>query len=196
MGTMPYMAVDLLEPTPTKHLYRYDLESLFYVFAVLVTRYDRGEVIENPPLQNWFELPPSSLRPKKVTFLCKLPAQPTSAFENLDDFLLCMGLMFRAGYEAQDNHLLSVRGAKNPKSTLVDRKAILNSKFNYETLEGNVDFDKFQTLLNDLNTVTQAWVYSKPSAAKLPGHLSSFIIHIFCLYYIFTKKLGDFPQGF
>ncbi|KAF8184767.1 hypothetical protein BJ912DRAFT_494053 [Pholiota molesta] len=66
MGTMPYMAVDLLEPTPTKHLYRYDLESLFYVFAVLVTRYDRGEVIENPPLQNWFELPPSSLRPKKV----------------------------------------------------------------------------------------------------------------------------------
>jgi hypothetical protein len=108
IGTMPYMAVDLLEPTPTKHLYRYDLESLFYVFAVLVTRYDRGEVIEDPPLQNWFELPPSSLRPKKVTFLRKLPAQPTSTFENLEDFLLCMGLMFRAGYDAQNNHLCIV----------------------------------------------------------------------------------------
>jgi hypothetical protein len=53
-------------------------------------------------------------------------------------------------------YVLSVRRAKNPKSTLVNRKAILNSKFNYETLEGNVDFDKFQTLVNDLNTVTQA----------------------------------------
>ncbi|KAF8184763.1 hypothetical protein BJ912DRAFT_973931 [Pholiota molesta] len=31
MATMPYMAIDLLKPIPTKHLYRHDLEWLFYV---------------------------------------------------------------------------------------------------------------------------------------------------------------------
>ncbi|KAF8184768.1 hypothetical protein BJ912DRAFT_494061 [Pholiota molesta] len=85
-GARPYMAIDLLQPAPTKHLYRHDLESLFYVIVIFVTRYHGGEKIKNPPLQAWFELPPKSLRHAKLTFLNELPLLPTSAFEILKSF--------------------------------------------------------------------------------------------------------------
>jgi hypothetical protein len=164
MGTMSYMALDLILPTLTKRLYRHDLESLFYVIVVLVTRYDGGEEIEDPPFQDWFEPEPEWLRivkfeptPKwlksvKYSFLRELPAQPTSTFENLGYFLLRMRIMFSDGYLAQHKHKISVRLTrmdKNPKTTSVDQ-AILDSEFNDETLGGNVDFDKFQTLLNNI----------------------------------------------
>jgi serine/threonine protein kinase len=152
MGTRPYMAIDLLQRTPTKHLYRHDLESLFYVIVVLVTRYDGGKEIKNPPFQTWFELPPRSLREKKVTFLREIEARPTSAFKRLRSLLLRMGTMFHIGYDARRNHIISVRlmwMEQYPQTTSEDQ-AILDSKsrFNDETLAGNVDFDKFQTILN------------------------------------------------
>lgn len=50
------MAMDLLQPNPTKHLYRHDLESLFYVIVMLTTGYDEGKKVKNPPLASWFEL--------------------------------------------------------------------------------------------------------------------------------------------
>ncbi|KAF8154851.1 hypothetical protein B0H34DRAFT_540338 [Crassisporium funariophilum] len=68
-GTRPYMAIDLLRPTPTTHLYRHDLESLFYVIVIFVTRYHGGKEIKNPPLQTWFELSPEALGHAKLTFL-------------------------------------------------------------------------------------------------------------------------------
>ncbi|KAF8177018.1 hypothetical protein BJ912DRAFT_908859 [Pholiota molesta] len=75
-GTRPYMAIDLLQPTPTKHLYRHDLESLFYVILVLVTRYKKGkEIINKPPVQKWFQQSPIELREAKLAFfLSELPA--------------------------------------------------------------------------------------------------------------------------
>jgi hypothetical protein len=59
MGTRPYMAIDLLQPFPTKHLYRHDLEWLFYVIVVLTSRYYAGKEIANSPLQAWFNLGPT-----------------------------------------------------------------------------------------------------------------------------------------
>jgi hypothetical protein len=151
------MAIDLLQPASTKHLYRHDLESLFYVIVIFVTRYHGGEKIKNPPLQTWFELPPKSLLHAKLTFLNELPLLPTSAFEILKSFLEDLGEMFDVGYMAQKIHKSeAVRSArrlarvkKDPKTTSVDQ-ATLAPEFDDETLGGNVDFDKFQTLLNTI----------------------------------------------
>ncbi|KAF8184770.1 hypothetical protein BJ912DRAFT_973963 [Pholiota molesta] len=147
MGTMPYMALDLLQPIPTKYLYRHDLESLFYVVFVLVTRYDGGEEIEDPPLQDWFELPPELLRLVKPAFFQRVPPPSTSAFESIYPLLREMFLIFHAGFEARFLRLMSPYMKKDPRITSVDHwQAILDSVFN-ETLGGNVDFDAFQRLL-------------------------------------------------
>ncbi|KAJ7229554.1 hypothetical protein B0H12DRAFT_992912, partial [Mycena haematopus] len=53
-GTVP--ALDLLEPgPPPPHLYRFDLESLFYVMVIASCSYEDGEEIENPPFESWVE---------------------------------------------------------------------------------------------------------------------------------------------
>ncbi|KAL4263835.1 Fungal-type protein kinase domain-containing protein [Pleurotus pulmonarius] len=41
-GTGPFMALDLLDPVPPVHLYRHDLESLFYVLIRAAVHYDIG----------------------------------------------------------------------------------------------------------------------------------------------------------
>ncbi|KAJ6578638.1 hypothetical protein DFH09DRAFT_1361050 [Mycena vulgaris] len=45
-GTQPYMAIDLLGPDPPPHLYRHDLESLFYVILWVVTSYHDGKRVK------------------------------------------------------------------------------------------------------------------------------------------------------
>ncbi|KAF8274785.1 hypothetical protein EI94DRAFT_1713047, partial [Lactarius quietus] len=52
-GTKPFMAIDLLRGDPTAHMYRHDLESLFYVLVWITTRFHNGKEIANPPLQDW-----------------------------------------------------------------------------------------------------------------------------------------------
>jgi hypothetical protein len=54
-GTRPFMAIDRLLTKPPRHMYRHDLESLFYVLIWFCTRYDNGQEIESPPLENWAE---------------------------------------------------------------------------------------------------------------------------------------------
>jgi hypothetical protein len=143
MGTMSYMAIDLLRPIAMKYLYRHDLESLSYVLFVLVTRYGGGKEIKNPPLQDWFELSPKLLRKEKVSFLRELPEQPISAFENIYPLLKRMAKMFYTGYAARTSHNMSAWDAQ-------EDQAILDSEFDDDTLGGNVNFDKFQTLLNSI----------------------------------------------
>ncbi|KAF8153391.1 hypothetical protein B0H34DRAFT_103880 [Crassisporium funariophilum] len=146
-GTRPYMAIELLLPTPTKHLYRHDLESLYYVIFVLVTRYDGGEPIKNPPLQDWFELPPESLRQVKLAFFQQVPPPFTSAFKSMRPLLMKMFMMFHDGYDAQLRCLLSPSMENDPKTTSVDHSQAILDPFLLETLGGNVDFDAFQRLL-------------------------------------------------
>ncbi|KAF7421075.1 hypothetical protein PC9H_011595 [Pleurotus ostreatus] len=57
-GTGPFMAYDLLGPEPPVHLYRHDLESLFYVLIWAVVHYNIGSDIPysgavNPVLKTW-----------------------------------------------------------------------------------------------------------------------------------------------
>ncbi|KAF8199155.1 hypothetical protein BJ912DRAFT_1139959, partial [Pholiota molesta] len=79
-GTGPFMAIDLLDPTPRKRLYRHDLESLFYVIIVLMFR-SQGKTLTGedkkfdsfPALKDWFMLAPAQLlREKKAFFQSSL----------------------------------------------------------------------------------------------------------------------------
>ena len=68
-GTPPYMAFELLQGTSTTHLYRHDLESLFYIMLLMAARHTiaptkggldgepKDQVVmrgRTPPYQKWF----------------------------------------------------------------------------------------------------------------------------------------------
>ncbi|KAJ7265409.1 hypothetical protein B0H12DRAFT_1004403, partial [Mycena haematopus] len=69
-GTLPYMALDLLRPGPPPlHIYRFDLESLFYVMVCIIYQYHEGKKIEKPPFEIWGRLGMADLCQKKSVFL-------------------------------------------------------------------------------------------------------------------------------
>ncbi|KAF7421119.1 hypothetical protein PC9H_011639 [Pleurotus ostreatus] len=57
-GTGPFMALDLLDKVPAVHLYRHDLESLFYVLIWAAVHYNIGDTVPylhqvDPELEKW-----------------------------------------------------------------------------------------------------------------------------------------------
>ncbi|KAF8802375.1 hypothetical protein BYT27DRAFT_7341453 [Phlegmacium glaucopus] len=129
-GTKPYMAIDLLQPSPPNHLYHHDLESLFYVIVILTSRYHKGQKInENPPHQAWFDL--------------RAEALPTSDFQHIMIWTSQMSWMFQDGFQARRRHEDNINLAKIWPSN--ENKDILI--FDELTLGGHVDFDKFARIL-------------------------------------------------
>ena len=75
-GTKPFMAIDLLDRESTVHMYRHDLESLFYVLVWITSRFHDGVEIKDPPLQDWAES--NNLFSVKITFLFNCAVLPTN----------------------------------------------------------------------------------------------------------------------
>ena len=50
-GTKPFMAIDLLQRNAAVHMYRHDLESMFYVLIWITSRSIMARTMANPPLQ-------------------------------------------------------------------------------------------------------------------------------------------------
>jgi hypothetical protein len=136
-GTEPYMAVDLLVTgPPPPHIYRFDLESLFYVIAYVVCQYHDGEKIDNPPFDAWDHLPTTALRAEKWQFLAvAMTVPPTSNFFALRRLTLLLHDMFREAYNAR---------------TKAQTLALLDSApttFEEKTLGDHITFDKFEKIL-------------------------------------------------
>ncbi|KAJ7867629.1 hypothetical protein B0H13DRAFT_1636056, partial [Mycena leptocephala] len=140
-GTEPYMAMDLLVTgPPLPHRYRFDLESLFYVFAYVVCQYHEGKKIDDPPFDAWDHLPTTALFPKKRQFLADtMTVSPTSKFTALRKLAVLLHKMFRDAYNAL---------TRTDANTL----AILDSApttFDEDTLGHHITFDKFEKFLVD-----------------------------------------------
>jgi hypothetical protein len=133
------MAIDLLETDPPPpHVFRFDLESLFYVLVYVVCQYHQGKKIENPPFDNWDHLPTSVLLLTKRTFLMDaMTVSPTSNFTALRKLTVLLHKMIRDGYNAR---------------TDANTLAILDSApttFDEDTLGDHITFDKFEKILVD-----------------------------------------------
>ncbi|KAJ7212210.1 hypothetical protein GGX14DRAFT_362335, partial [Mycena pura] len=144
-GTKPFMARDLLdvhlqiEGNPPPHLYRYDLESLFYVLVFLTAHYNNGKEIQNPPLEQWYNMDTQTLSAMKTELFERLPPL-TPAFESLDTWVVPMSAMFKNGYHA--------RGLHEIYSRLDKRRGIEPKPFCADTFEGLVTFDTFSAILD------------------------------------------------
>ena len=140
-GTPPFMAYELLKPDiDMLHLYRHDLESLFYIMLILATHYEvqaPGEgsgggigLREELPCRKWFDQQSyDDLSLSKEAFLKRsddqLNLSPT--FQVFGGWLESLRTAFRVGLRARDIYLDKRKAKKR-----------MTKGFDYETLGGHV----------------------------------------------------------
>ena len=147
-GTPPFMAYGLLNGSDAFHLYRHDMESIFYVMLMLATRYEilgpeseKGEgvwVRQDPgelPFDAWFNQPSyKTLGTLKHSFLLgmeeKIVLSPD--FDNFREWLESVRASFRKGIRARDTHCENLIDEDTRRRGRSKKKAV--PQFNYETL--------------------------------------------------------------
>ena len=141
------MAHGLLDGTDTLHMYRHDVESLFYVILILATHYE----IQTPseaedggirmrqglgelPYQAWFDQPSyKALGAFKQAFLSNFePLDLSPTFEGLRSWLVKLRAAFSRGYRTKQHYQSLLQGEEDQAEEPV--------AFNDETLGGNVDY--------------------------------------------------------
>ncbi len=167
-GTPPFMALDLQNPhkLQVRHLYRHDLESLFYVLLMLVCRHDftrekkRALVLrEKPPFNDWFDYAQSwsALKRTKVDFFQDtnedfIKAQIAPGFKQFEVWVISIWKKLGAGFVARqqvklqptlgrgtDDRLLKAIKAGRIKEPVMKAKLTIDD----ETLGGNIDYWSF-----------------------------------------------------
>ena len=148
-GTPPFMAHGLLDGTDPLHLYRHDLESLFYVMLVLATHYEikaqgiRGGLRTREGIlefKKWFEAADyETLAGIKHFFFAKLREFGVSpSFEGFYDWLRRLQRFFFSGFQAKDQYKFLM---EIPKRTSGRTKK--QATFDDETLGGHVAYSTF-----------------------------------------------------
>ena len=140
-GTKPFMVIDLIHPDPMEHMYRHDLESLFYVLVWITSRFNDGQEIVDPPLQEWADNDGLLLAEKKSIFLMfmPIPLRRTTQFELFGHCIVSMRKMFCDGLWVRLSYLEELSVGPQSSSPV---------HFANDTLGGLVTFDKFQTILD------------------------------------------------
>ncbi|KAF9065346.1 hypothetical protein BDP27DRAFT_1366473 [Rhodocollybia butyracea] len=97
-GTAPYMAIDILCTSPPPiHLYRHDLESLYYVLVCSVCPAD------HPSILSWFRLGGHDMAAIKRTFFTKKALTPRAGFEVFLKWIIAIHRAFFLGLHEQDD---------------------------------------------------------------------------------------------
>ena len=145
-GTPPFMAHGLLDGSDPLHLYRHDLEALFYVMLILATRYEVGTGGVNRRLpeegqtlnfQGWFDAAEyEKLGAMKSNFFTKVQDFDVSpSFQDFYDWLERLQASFTSGFQAKGPYELQ----KKRRRLFPTRKAT----FDDETLGGHVTYSAF-----------------------------------------------------
>jgi serine/threonine protein kinase len=145
-GTPPYMAYGLLDGSDPLHLYRHDLESLFYIMLMTATRYEievpkgrksgglqKRQWLGTPPFGDWFNQPSyriiGALKRSFLTDLGSLDLSPD--FEDFRFWLAFLRLSFQRGVTSKITH-----------KGFLEMEALLGGsavgQFDDETLGGHV----------------------------------------------------------
>ena len=144
-GTPPYMAHELLKGTSDVHLYRHDVESLFYVMLMTCARHTIGcpEKGKEPrilmragqlPYQKWFNQHDyDTLGNNKYAFLsCMEAIELSRTFEGFRPWLQALQYRFAVGFEAKYAYARQKQWGGGSVDELV--------AFDQETLGGRLDY--------------------------------------------------------
>jgi hypothetical protein len=97
-GTKPFMAINLLQLESPVHMYRHDLESMFYVLVWITSHCHDGKEITDAPLQEWADEGGVALVSKEYRFFMSEPPQPTSKFYPLRRWVVSLHRMMHNGF--------------------------------------------------------------------------------------------------
>ena len=156
VGTPPYMAQELLKGTSAAHLYRHDIESLFYIMLLTCARHSfepvKGEGEENPtqrmvrleefPYLTWFtQQNDEALGNEKFAFIVgKEPIKLSPDFEDFEPWLRDIRYCFSEGFKAK----LEATEEEPPQWMLKGGDGFLNFvehvPFDDDTLGGHVEY--------------------------------------------------------
>ncbi|KAK0236725.1 hypothetical protein EDD85DRAFT_885245 [Armillaria nabsnona] len=138
-GTLPYMAYELLinkNGQPPKHLYRHDVESVFYVILLLCCRY---KALATPtssepapltcekvssPFDEWYKLGRATLKDKKIGFIMGDTVAVNSGFASFQPWLNNLHGQFADGQSARTSH--SHRQARGKATGAFDEETLQN----------------------------------------------------------------------
>ena len=144
-GTPPFMAYGLLDGSDPIHLYRHDVESLFYTMLILATHYEiraPGEedggirVLEGDlRFQDWFETTNyNRLSAGKADFFARLKAfEPSPSFADFRGWLRSIRKMFNRGFTEKNIHESSLEDQEPGDREMVP-------PFDDETLGGYITY--------------------------------------------------------
>ena len=162
-GTPPYMAFELLQRTSSTHLYRHDLESLFYIMLLMAAHYTisptesgrnakpKGRVVmreEELPYQKWFDTPDyDTLGSIKESFFSgkrKQPIKLSPAFEAFGPWLKEMRRDFTNGFDYKNHNSTTDERELNWREKRARKSAndaiSTPVPFDDEALGGRVDY--------------------------------------------------------
>ncbi len=160
-GTPPFMAVDLLrtDKKETVHLYRHDLESLFYVLLILSTRHrisyyglpEAYNLVKRvaPPFSEWFK---SSLTWEQLavakdnfiktafrgTMTINNLFPPDSSFVGFRNWIIRLKSVMSSGFNGREDYYDAIVMAQE----LGDIEG-QNITFTEETLDGKIQYSTF-----------------------------------------------------
>ena len=177
-GTPPYMAHELLRGTSALHLYRHDLESLFYIMLLTAARHtigtpereDKPRVIlrrsQNLPYKDWFDQPHYNvLGSLKGSFLSE--SEPIALSQDFEDFrpwLEDLQKSFSGGFSLG---LFSSNMRTNPILRAAVNSAV--AKFDDGTLGGCVTYATIMARVPHLTGKLQGLVIRDPEYQPVPA---------------------------
>ena len=158
-GTPPYMAYGLLDGSDDRHLYRHDLESLFYIMLIIATHYEiqapgegkRGGIRMRGgklPYRRWFDQPLyDDLASFKETLFTQTYLDLSPSFKDFGGWLMDLRVSFLRGFRyKQDYNLGLVRSREEGKGPGDQGVPALDD----ETLGGHVDYSALINPVHEL----------------------------------------------
>ena len=152
------MAHELLNGASATHLYRHDLESLFYIMLLLCGRHTLGYMqgkdrrgpsrvvmrVEDRPYQDWFDQQDyTTLGNNKSTFFTRYqPIKLSPSFEIFHTWLRDLQFKFSKGFNIKSAYAMDLQRHKE-----LGGSADEIAPFDDETLEGRIDYPSFIELV-------------------------------------------------
>ncbi|KAJ3990255.1 protein kinase [Lentinula detonsa] len=171
-GTRPFMSVDLLDPKwKGGHLYRHDLESLFFIMICLACRYERPGIpaAEPRPFSKWFSGTDGEVRKEKADFFIDrfsgaLPVQPY--FVGFTDWLNSIYYWLCIAYQGrpQIRHLPKILPVRLQNLQAQNNLSSRNTPYDWNTLDGIFTYTDMKQLMSSFQDqpLETRWVGQNP----------------------------------
>ncbi|KAJ3986209.1 protein kinase [Lentinula detonsa] len=152
-GTRPFMSPDLLTPLWKRgHLYRHDLESLFFIVLCLACRYEEPGVPAAEPraFTDWFSGTDDQVRKDKKSFIDELPQLPIQPyFVDFTHWLAVIRNWLYRGHKERPG----LQSVADDLGEFSNDAPVFDPHYDWGTLNGYVSYAKFRKIMSSFQNI-------------------------------------------